>query len=99
MPEINKEQLTEESASEQSTVGLNRIGNAEKKAILRRNIEEYWEKFDFPFVICVRECRNTDDIIDSVQERLSRTAAEEIHVAFEHVKKITALRISDIVAH
>ncbi|XP_059618264.1 2-oxo-4-hydroxy-4-carboxy-5-ureidoimidazoline decarboxylase-like [Phlebotomus argentipes] len=99
VPEINKTNLTDESASEQSTVGLNRITSEEKKVILRASIENYWKKFNFPFVICVRECKSTDDIISAVQERLSRTPEEEVQVAFEHVKKITSLRIADIVSH
>uniref|UniRef100_A0A1B0CJK1 2-oxo-4-hydroxy-4-carboxy-5-ureidoimidazoline decarboxylase n=1 Tax=Lutzomyia longipalpis TaxID=7200 RepID=A0A1B0CJK1_LUTLO len=85
--------------SEQSTIGLNRITNEEKRIILKEQIEAYWEKFNFPFVICVRECKTIDDIIESVRERLSRTPDEEIRVAFEHVKKITSFRISDMVSH
>ncbi|XP_055680630.1 2-oxo-4-hydroxy-4-carboxy-5-ureidoimidazoline decarboxylase-like [Lutzomyia longipalpis] len=99
VPEINKNPLTDESASEQSTIGLNRITNEEKRIILKEQIEAYWEKFNFPFVICVRECKTIDDIIESVRERLSRTPDEEIRVAFEHVKKITSFRISDMVSH
>uniref|UniRef100_A0A1L8E2I5 2-oxo-4-hydroxy-4-carboxy-5-ureidoimidazoline decarboxylase n=1 Tax=Nyssomyia neivai TaxID=330878 RepID=A0A1L8E2I5_9DIPT len=99
VPQINKSKLTDESASEQSTVGLNRMENDEKRVILTLLIESYWEKFNFPFVICVRECKSTDDIIESVRTRMSRTPEEELKVAFEHVKKITSLRIADIVSH
>ncbi|GAB0096329.1 2-oxo-4-hydroxy-4-carboxy-5-ureidoimidazoline decarboxylase [Sergentomyia squamirostris] len=97
VPQIKNERLTEESASEQATVGLNSITSEEKKAILKGLIEEYWRKFGFPFVICVRECKNTDDIIHSVRERLSKTPEMEFETALHHVKKITSLRIADIV--
>lgn len=90
------EGLTEESKFEQSTVGLNKL-NVNQKEELKRLNEEYKLKFGFPFIICVREAKKLEIILEAMKERVKNDEETEITAGIEEVKKICRLRILQIV--
>lgn len=56
----------------------------------------YKEKFGFPFVICARENKATA-IFTAIQKRLDNEKLQELQNGINEVKKISALRIAQIV--
>jgi len=58
---------------------------------------EYWARFGFPFVICVRKNRKAA-ILTGMKSRLQSTRPEEIDAAIEEICKIVRLRLADRVA-
>jgi len=62
------------------------------------NIFRYKTKFDFPFVICVRE-NKFPTILRAIEQRLQNDKDQELNTGIEEVKKISTLRIQEIVKH
>ncbi|WP_119067792.1 2-oxo-4-hydroxy-4-carboxy-5-ureidoimidazoline decarboxylase [Rubrobacter indicoceani] len=88
-------ELTEESAGEQATAGLDRLSPEEFKAFTRIN-RAYREKFSMPMIVCVR--RHTKwSILRQAEKRLSSTKDAEVRVALGEIAKITRLRLNDII--
>lgn len=87
--------LGAESTSEQASVGLNRL-SPDEIATFRDLNAAYWSRFDFPFVICVRENKKAG-ILDGFRVRLGNTRDAEIATAIGEIKKIAALRLADVV--
>jgi 2-oxo-4-hydroxy-4-carboxy--5-ureidoimidazoline (OHCU) decarboxylase len=56
----------------------------------------YRGKFGFPFVICARQNKK-EAILKGIVERLEHSAAEELNIGIEEVKKICLLRLLSIV--
>ncbi|MNN52701.1 Uric acid degradation bifunctional protein PucL [compost metagenome] len=54
------------------------------------------EKFRFPFILAVRG-KNKDDIIQSIEARVSRSQEEEWEQALAEIGKITAFRLNDLI--
>lgn len=87
--------LTPESASEQSSVGLDRLSSEEYENFHRLNAA-YREKFDLPFVVCVRD-HTKESIFAAAESRLEHTRPEEIEAALGEIARITYLRLRDLV--
>ena len=88
-------ELTPESASEQSSVGLDRLSPEEFVTFTRLN-RTYNDTFGFPFVICVRE-NTKDSILASFATRLQHPREQEIETALGEIAKIARLRLLDAV--
>lgn len=93
---LDENKLSEESAQEQASVGLNEL-TAEQKLQLVQSNDIYRNKFGFPFVICVRQSKKIEAILDGFSYRLPNDRTMEIFNGIEEVKKICKLRIASIV--
>ena len=83
--------VTPESASEQASLGLDRLSNEDFARFEKLNAV-YRDKFGFPFVICVRR-QTRDAILDAFECRLSNNAEAELAAALDEIGYITRLRI------
>lgn len=87
--------LTPESASEQSSAGLDRLSPEEYERFHQLNAA-YREKFSLPFVICVRD-HTKESIFTAAEARLDHMRSEEIEAALHEIFRITYLRLRDLV--
>jgi len=85
--------LTEASAREQSSAGLDRLAPAEASEMRRLN-DAYRGRFGFPFVICAR-LNAKDAILASMRARLGNSPEAELSTALGEVAKIARLRLND----
>ena len=83
--------LTEASAAEQSSAGLDRLSQAEFDHFHRLNAA-YREKFGFPFIICVR-LTDKAGILAAMERRLANDRDTEIAAAIEQIGEIVRLRL------
>lgn len=88
-------ELTQESAREQASAGLDRLSPGEFEAFTRMN-REYREKFDLPMVVCVRE-HTKESILENVESRLGNSRDEEIRTALAEISEISHYRLLDLV--
>ncbi len=86
-------ELTEESAGEQRSAGLDRLTPADLERVTRLNAA-YRERFGFPYVVCVRG-REVAAILADAEERLANDADAERERAIEEIAAIMRLRIED----
>lgn len=86
--------LTQESTHEQASAGLNRLSPEEIATFTQLN-RAYYDRFDFPFVICVRENKK-DSILAGFTTRLHHTRNDEIATALGEIAKICWLRLRDL---
>ena len=84
--------ITEDSKSEQSSVGLDSLSEADFARFHRLN-DAYKAKFGFPFIVCVRR-HTRDSILTQFERRLGHDAATEFAAALMEVFYITRLRIA-----
>ena len=87
-------ELTEHSAQEQSSAGLDRLDPAELAEFRRLN-DAYRERFGFPFIICARE-QSKHSILAAFRVRLGNEAEAERATALAEVVKIVQLRLADL---
>jgi 2-oxo-4-hydroxy-4-carboxy-5-ureidoimidazoline decarboxylase len=83
--------LTEASAAEQASAGLDRISQAEFDRFHALNAA-YREKFGFPFIICVR-LTDKAGILAAMERRLANDRDTEIAAALDEIGKIVRLRL------
>ena len=88
-------ELTQESAREQASAGLDRLSPGEYQAFNRMN-REYREKFGLPMVVCVRE-HTKESILENVRSRLENSRDEEIRTALAEISKISRYRLLDLI--
>jgi OHCU decarboxylase len=88
-------ELTAESASEQSSVGLDRLSPEQARRLQALN-EAYRERFEFPMVIAVRGL-TAATIIERGEARLANTREEELQIALREVMAITRMRLRELV--
>ena len=88
--------LTAESSAEQTSVGLDRLSDAEYEAFERVN-NAYRAKFGFPYIVCVRR-HTRDSILRDFERRLPNDAAVEIAASIAEIARIAALRLDQQVA-
>ena len=88
--------LTAESTSEQNSVGLERLSDAEYEAFERVN-NAYRAKFGFPYIVCVRR-HTRDSILRDFERRLPNDANTETLVSIAEIARIAALRLDQLVA-
>jgi 2-oxo-4-hydroxy-4-carboxy-5-ureidoimidazoline decarboxylase len=85
--------LTEASAAEQASAGLDRLSQAEFDRFHALNAT-YREKFGFPFIICVR-LTDKAGILAAMERRLLNDRDAEIATAIDEIGKIVRLRLED----
>jgi len=86
--------LTDASAAEQASVGLDRLTPNEFEHFHALN-SAYREKFGFPFIICVR-LTDKAGILSSMNQRLENSRETEIRTAIAQIGEIVRLRLEDI---
>jgi len=84
-------ELTAESTTEQARAGLDQCSAAEYERFQTLN-SEYHEKFDFPFVMAVRDSSRAD-ILAAFENRLSNDPDTEFETALAEIHKIARLRL------
>ena len=87
--------LTMNSKNEQKNANLNECTNDEYNEFKKLNIE-YKKKFDFPFIIAVKE-KSKDEILSYFRERIKNSLNEEFLEAKKQVKKIATFRLEEII--
>jgi 2-oxo-4-hydroxy-4-carboxy-5-ureidoimidazoline decarboxylase len=86
--------LTQASAAEQASAGLDRLSQAEFDRFHALNAA-YFEKFGFPFIICVR-LTDKAGILAAMERRLANDRDTEIATALEQIGEIVRLRLEDM---
>jgi 2-oxo-4-hydroxy-4-carboxy-5-ureidoimidazoline decarboxylase len=86
--------LTEASAAEQASAGLDRLTQAEFDRFQALNAA-YREKFGFPFIICVR-LTDKAGILAAMERRLANDRDAEIATALREIGEIVRLRLEDM---
>ena len=86
-----KVDLTEASAAEQASAGLDRLTQAEYDRFHALNAA-YREKFGFPFIVCVR-LTDKAGILAAMESRLANDRATEIATAIDEIGRIVRLRL------
>jgi 2-oxo-4-hydroxy-4-carboxy-5-ureidoimidazoline decarboxylase len=87
--------MTAQSQREQGSLGLDRLSEDELARFDRLNAA-YRQRFDFPFVICVR--RNTrDSLLDNFELRLTNSPDTERATALREISHIARLRLVEAV--
>ncbi|MEO7826300.1 MAG: 2-oxo-4-hydroxy-4-carboxy-5-ureidoimidazoline decarboxylase [Allosphingosinicella sp.] len=85
--------LTQASAAEQASAGLDRLSQGEFDRFHALNTA-YREKFGFPFIICVR-LTDKAGILAAMESRLANDHDTEIATAIEQIGEIVRLRLGD----
>src|ERR1700712_2447587 len=88
--------LTAESTSEQNSLGLDRLSDAEYRAFERVN-NAYRAKFGFPYIVCVRR-HAKDTILRDFEKRLPNSPTAEVANSIAEICRIAALRLDQLVA-
>jgi urate oxidase len=83
--------LTDASAAEQASAGLDALTDAERQSFTDLNAA-YVERFGFPFIIAVRD-HTKEGILFAMQQRLSNDPATEFAAACRQVERIAELRL------
>lgn len=84
-------ELTEESTVEQSSAGIDQCSREEFASFQDLN-DRYKIRFEFPFVMAVRDS-NRQAIISAFDARLQNSPEEEFETAIEEIHKIARLRL------
>lgn len=84
-------ELTDDSSSEQASAGIDQCSKEEFAQFQALNAA-YREKFEFPFIMAVRDS-NRHAILAAFAERLENNAATEFRKALNEVHKIARLRL------
>lgn len=85
--------LTDASAGEQASAGLDRLTPAEYERFHTLNAA-YRARFDFPFIICVR-LTDKAGILAAMEQRLDHDRDEEVATAIAQIGEIVRLRLKD----
>lgn len=85
--------LTDASAAEQASAGLDRLTQGEFDQFHALNAA-YRQRFDFPFIICVR-LTDKAGILAAMERRLGNGRETEIATALEQIGEIVRLRLED----
>ncbi|WP_260927015.1 2-oxo-4-hydroxy-4-carboxy-5-ureidoimidazoline decarboxylase [Novosphingobium sp. 9] len=86
--------LTDASAAEQASAGLDRLTPDEFARFHELNAA-YRARFDMPFIICVR-LTDKAGILAAMDARLAHTREAEIATALDEIGKIVRLRLEDM---
>ncbi|VWX46679.1 2-oxo-4-hydroxy-4-carboxy-5-ureidoimidazoline decarboxylase [Novosphingobium sp. 9U] len=85
--------LTQVSAAEQASAGLDRLTPEEYERFHALNAA-YRARFDMPFIICVR-LTDKAGILREMERRLGNTRDEEVATALAQIGEIVRLRLQD----
>ncbi len=83
--------LTDDSTKEQAGAGLDQC-TPEEFARFQQLNEDYWRKFDMPFVMAVKGF-DRHQILAAFERRLDNDPAEERRTAIEQINRIARLRL------
>jgi len=86
--------LTDASAAEQASAGLDRLSEDEFARFHALNAA-YRERFAFPFIICVR-LTDKAGILAAMEARLANEREAEIAAAIAQIGEIVRLRLKDV---
>ena len=86
--------LTDASAAEQASAGLDRLSEDEFARFHALNAA-YRERFAFPFIICVR-LTDKAGILAAMEARLANEREAEIATAIAQIGEIVRLRLKDM---
>ena len=86
--------LTDASAAEQASAGLDRLSEDEFARFHALNAA-YRERFAFPFIICVR-LTDKAGILAAMEARLANGREAEIAAAIAQIAEIVRLRLKDM---
>jgi 2-oxo-4-hydroxy-4-carboxy-5-ureidoimidazoline decarboxylase len=86
--------LTDASAAEQAGAGLDRMTTCEYARFHDLNAA-YRERFEFPFIICVR-LTDKAGILAAMAQRLTSERNAEIQTAIAQIGEIVCLRLRDL---
>jgi OHCU decarboxylase len=86
-------QLTEDSAKEQGSAGLDKLTPAELKRFTELN-DAYKARFGFPFIMAVKGA-SKEAIMAAFEKRIGNDADAEFDEAMTQIEKIAALRLAD----
>ena len=84
-----------ESMRDQAFAGLHRLSEDEYD-IFGRLTAQYRQRYDFPFVVCVRD-HTKETILSNLEARLGNPPAQERATALVEIAKIANLRLLDLV--
>lgn len=87
--------MTDESRSEQTGAGLDRLNRREYRYMTALNML-YKHKFGFPFIIAVRGL-GKEGIIASMRQRIRNTREAELERALSEVSRIARIRLESLV--
>lgn len=87
--------LTQASAGEQASLGLDRLDTAEIARFDRAN-EIYRARFGFPFIVAVKAQRDRRAILDALETRAGHDRATELATALAEVAKIARFRLEGL---
>jgi 2-oxo-4-hydroxy-4-carboxy-5-ureidoimidazoline decarboxylase len=90
----SRAKMADASVQEQAGAGLDRL-TAEEYQQLQQLNQAYQEKFDFPFIVAVRN-QTKESILEAFQTRLEHSIAVEQERAIEEIRKITRFRLEAI---
>jgi len=85
--------LSGESGREQASLGLDRLGGEEYERFSAWNLE-YRRRFEFPFIICVRD-HTKSSIAEAFERRLRNNISSEMQIALDEVRRIAEYRVRD----
>ena len=88
------ERLTEASAEEQASAGLDALTDAERAKFTELN-DAYQAKFGFPFIIAVRD-HTKAQILKAFEKRLDSDRDTEFATACRQVERIAELRLKEM---
>ena len=88
-------ELTRESSSEQASAGIDQCSNEEFDRFQHYN-RSYKKKFQFPFVMAVRDSNRTA-ILEAFEQRLENDYETEFARALVEIHKIAGLRLQEMV--
>lgn len=89
-----EDRLTTESTHEQTSVGLDRLTDAERATFTALN-DGYRARFGFPFIIAVKGLSKSD-ILSAFERRLSNDPENELAAALGQVERIALLRLQEL---
>lgn len=89
--------LTDDSNNEQSSAGLDQCSAEELKQFHRLN-DAYKLKFEFPFIMAVKDS-NRHLILAAFEQRIDNSPAEEFVTAIGEINKIARLRLKPFFAN
>jgi len=89
-------QLTADSTREQSRLGLNQLDEASHARFDQLN-QDYQNRFQFPFIICVGLLQDRQQVLDAFAKRIHHPPAEERQEALRQIHLIAQLRLVALV--
>lgn len=93
--EAERGKLTQSSEDEQASVGMNALNQDEMTNVKRLN-KEYIEKFEFPFIIAVRN-NTKSEIFSQWKSRLKNSYEQEFETGLEQVYQIGKIRLNSLI--